>query len=206
MEELQNDGFTFTPLFRARMIVENADLAAIQEWFWERGVDSMYAPSLCAVTEAEETFHVHPSYFRLSESEALLYQYIMAKHDFLTLDIDVRKLDGAVWSFVQKEEQNFCKENGIYGNYSWDEHASPFLSSGAARLQAVLKVKILNAKGFKRVKDGKIDYAKDIRISRFVYVRKEETKKKSLEEKIEMANAHRLNSIGSKEDLKEAER
>lgn len=206
MGDLQNDGFSFQPLFRARMIVDNADLATIQEWFRERGVDSMYTTSLCAVSETEETFHVHPSYFRLNESEALLYQYIMAKHDLSTLDIDVRKLDGAVWDLVQKEEQSFCKENGIYDNYSWKEYESPFLNSGAQRLQAALKVKILNAQGYKRVKDGHIDHKKDIRVSRFVYVRKEEPKKLSLDEKIERAGVHRNDSIGSERDLKETER
>ncbi len=187
LKELKVAGYSFQNMYRARIFVDNADLDVIRDWFQNRGVDSMYAQTTCAVKDTDETFRVHPDWFHLSEPEALLYQYIASKYDFSNMDIDLKKFQNFLFGLIYREEQNFCKDNGIHGNYTWELYESPFLNYGRERLVPTLKVRILNEKGYKMVDPGEVDHEKDVRVSFGVYARKSSQRKVSLPEKIESA-------------------
>lgn len=173
------------------MLVEKKDIENVQQWFLAKGIDSIHGQRLCVVKDTDETFGIHPEWFNMDSREALIYQYIADKYDFKSMNIDMRNFQGAVRGIIYKEEQAFCKENGIYDNYVWDLYASPFLNGGNARLFATLRVKILNEKGYKRIS---FDQASKNDVSPWfgIYVRQEypnfKEDKPSLSEQIQSAS------------------
>lgn len=197
-KELKNTNFSFSPSATNALLVEKKDGLSVQKWFFEKGIDCICGQRLCVVKDNDETFGIHRSWFNMDSREALIYQYIADKYDFKSMNIDIRNFQGAVRGLIYKEEQAFCKENGIFDNYVWDLYASPFLNGGSDRLFATLRVKILNEKGYKRIS---FDQASQNDVSPWfgVYVRKEPLKEfdHTSHEKNALANL-----VRAAEDLK----
>lgn len=188
-KELRNTNFSFFSSPTNALLVEKKDVENVQEWFLAKGIDSIHGQRLCVIKDTDETFGIHPSWFDMDSREALIYQYIANKYDFKSMDIDMRNFQSEVRGLIYKEEQAFCKDNGIYDNYVWDLYTSPFLNGGSDRLFASLRVKILNEQGYRRI-DFNSASKNDFCPWFGVYVRKEPLKEfnKPNREKDSLAN------------------
>lgn len=199
-KELRNTNFSFFSSSTNALLVEKKDVENVQEWFLAKGINSIHGQSLCVVKDTDETFGIHPAWFDMDSREALIYQYIADKYDFKSMNIDMHNFQCAVRGLIYKEEQAFCKENGIHDYYGRGKYASPFLNGGEDRLFATLRVKILNEKGYKRISRTSFNQASKDDISPWygVYVRQEYPNfienKPSLSEQIESASTRAAES------------